>query len=175
LLKPPTIGSRTALKKQLSKPPPTIPAKAKPAPPSAEPMTPAAQPRRLRLLFAAIVLLLIILGVLWALGQNPSGSLQAASTGTNLSQTDVVLTETGAAPCRVRLTERAYIRSGPGTEYDVIRAYDAGWTTVVAGRTSDAAGNGWWYVGVPSLNTNYWVADAVTEEFGDCGAVPLVP
>jgi serine/threonine protein kinase len=79
------------------------------------------------------------------------------------------------APCRVSLQNRAYIRSGPSTDSDQIRAYDPGWTTTVVGKVTDSQGAVWWYVEVASLNANYWVADEVTREIGDCSDVPIVP
>jgi hypothetical protein len=143
----------------------------------------------------AVVLLLIISGG-WVMSQSkgrgaePSSANEATSTIASNSVVDpnvtstisttsifvrteaALLLTTTPEPCRVRMRSRAYVRSGPGTSFDVVRAYDSGWTTSVVGKTTDAQGNLWWYVNVPSLSAIYWVADEVTEQIGDCAIVP---
>jgi serine/threonine protein kinase len=152
-------------------------------------------PRQMIIGIVAIVLLLIVTGG-WVMSQSRGQGAEASPTheissvneitstvepNTTITfsttsvfvrtQAALLLTST-PAPCRVRMRSRAYVRSGPGTGYDVVRAYDSGWTTSVVGKTTDAEGNLWWYVNVPSLSAIYWVADEVTDQIGDCAIVP---
>jgi serine/threonine protein kinase len=149
-------------------------------------------PRKFMFGIIGIVLLLIVTGG-WLMSHNNGQGTETSSTNDTVSIADAsagdatatisttsifVRTETAIllsqtpAPCLVRMRSRAYVRSGPGTGYDVVRAYDSGWTTSVVGKSTDAEGALWWYIEVPSLSAVYWVADAVTEQIGDCDTVP---
>jgi serine/threonine-protein kinase len=164
--KPPTLSNPNAPKNYLSEPSSESPSDEsavtadKPDAISLPPARRASPARRFKILLLLITLFLIILSGWLVLQPILLGTLQAAAT---------------EARCSVRLTERAYIRSGPGIDFEFIRAYDAGWTTNVVGRATDPEDNLWWNIEVPSLDNTYWVADAVTEESGDCSVVPLLP
>jgi hypothetical protein len=155
ILNPASIASRT-----LSK---TYSSKAAAAAVASEKKKP--EPRKMPIgrVVAAILVLLVLLAGGWFVMQQNLGQ---SATAEQLTAT--------AEVCRIRLRSRAYIRSGPGTGFEEIRAYDSGWTTLVVGENIDAQGNRWWYIEVPSLNRNYWVADAVTDELGDCASVPAI-
>lgn len=73
------------------------------------------------------------------------------------------------AQCVVSSTSTVNLRSGPGTEFDVVEKFAAGQTAKPVGRTEILNGMVWW-----KLENGTWVRSDVVNETGDCQAVPVV-
>jgi uncharacterized protein YraI len=98
-----------------------------------------------------------------------------AAAGVVVPVVEQVPTETptpsqASSSCQLQFLANVNIRSGPGTNYDIIGATTAGVTLDVTGRSTDS---GWWRI-------NYygqvgWVSAALAsvESSGDCSAVPV--
>lgn len=82
-------------------------------------------------------------------------------------------TATLAAPMVTPIDSPVVCRFGPGTNYEIDGALNAGVSVPVLGKNSSG---GWWQIQDPS-NTNYncWVASTATTVTGDTTNLPIVP
>jgi serine/threonine protein kinase len=120
--------------------------------------------RQVRWIYVALLIGLLGAGVITAQSGLLNGGLSAADRSATAT----------AERCRAQLTTNGNVRTGPGTEFESIRAYPLGWTADVIGVTVNSAGQRWWQVYVASLDRELWVSDDVADPIGDCADVPDV-
>ncbi len=96
--------------------------------------------------------------------------LPSLSPGIGTPQTIPQATATIFNPvCRARVNVGGLrLRTGPGTEYDILRNFNAGDEPLIAGYADRSDGR-WWQVSW--LGTIGWTAAAYTSQLGDCSAV----
>ena len=95
---------------------------------------------------------------------NPLGELPVAQ-GITIPN----LQSSGTATCVVSAASTVNLRSGPGTNFDIVGKLTAGQEYTPSGRTEVVNGMVWW-----QLEDGNWVSSEVVNEVGDCEAVPVI-
>lgn len=103
----------------------------------------------------------------------PTSTPVAGTTATSVPAADDFLPTAEAcseAPTIQALNSPINVRSGPGTNYDVVATLSYLEVRLITGRAAQAA---WWQIQMPD-GSLAWVADEVVAVYGYTGLVPLV-